>query len=88
MAKTINVHDALMQIASQWTDMQSIAYEEAKRTEALLFEREELQNEVKQLKLENNKLRNQISVQRSYNQTLQRQLDEAGLRQKSSACRS
>lgn len=70
--KQNDVHETLLGLARKWTEIENLLYEDSKRIAILLAEKEQLQNEVKRLE-------NQASVQRSYIQTLKRQLDEASL---------
>lgn len=78
--KTVDIHETLMQLATTWTDIENSLYEEGKRVEVLLHENEQLVKAVTELKKQVSKLQNQLSVSRSYTQTLKRQLDEASLR--------
>lgn len=70
--KKNDVHETLLGLAKKWVEIENLLYEDSKRISILLAEKEQLQNEVKRLE-------NQASVQRSYIQTLKRQLDEASL---------
>ena len=80
--KIFDVHETLMDLAERWNETQNLIYEEGKRIETFLAEREFHLAEIQELKQQVAKLSNQLSVSRSYSQTLKRQLDEASLRKK------
>lgn len=83
--KTLDIHETLMQLAVRWTETDNLLYEENKRIENFLIEREQHLEQITQLKQQIAKLETQLSVSRSYTQTLKRQFDEISLRQKSPA---
>ena len=74
-----------MQLAARWTETDNLLYEEGKRIENFLVEREQHIEQINNLKQQVSKLETQLSVARSYTQTLKRQLDEIGLRKKGAA---
>lgn len=83
--KTLDIHETLMQLAVRWTETDNLLYEENKRIENFLIEREQHLEQIVQLKQQITKLETQLSVSRSYTQTLKRQFDEISLRKKSPA---
>lgn len=83
--KTFDIHETLMQLAVRWTETDNHLYEEGKRIENFLIEREQHLEQINNLKQQVSKLETQLSVARSYTQTLRRQFDEISLRKKSPA---
>lgn len=83
--KTFDIHETLMQLAMRWTETDNHLYEEGKRIENFLIEREQHLEQISNLKEQIAKLETQLSVARSYTQTLRRQLDEISLRKKGTA---
>lgn len=83
--KTFDIHETLMQLAMRWTETDNHLYEEGKRIENFLIERERHLEQISNLKEQIAKLETQLSVARSYTQTLRRQLDEISLRKKGTA---
>lgn len=83
--KTFDIHETLMQLAVRWTETDNHLYEEGKRIENFLIEREQHIEQINNLKQQISKLETQLSVARSYTQTLRRQFDEISLRKKSPA---
>lgn len=78
--KTLDIHETLMQLAARWAETDNLIYEEGKRIESMLAEREQLLDKIAHLKQQISKLETQTSVARSYAQTLKKQLDEISLR--------
>lgn len=83
--KTFDIHETLMQLAVRWTETDNLLYEEGKRIENFLIEREQYIEQISNLKQQISKLETQLSVARSYTQTLRRQFDEISLRKKGTA---